>query len=130
MKALCSITLAIILTGCAGGGSSPAKDAHAPAPPSARQLSGNEISTQVIGRTHNSVTTAGQTFSETLTPDGSARINITGSPAATGDWTLKGDVLCVTYEAYGQECNIVKTDEQWLWFIDSNKGTTNNRFAR
>lgn len=129
MKNIYLVALLSLLIGCSGG-SSPAKDAHSPAPPAAKQLSGSQISTQFIGRLHQSVTASGQSFSEILTQDGRAKINITGSPEATGDWTLSGDVLCVTYEAYGKECNTVKADDQWFWFIDSTKGTTNNRFAR
>jgi len=30
----------------------------------------------------------------------------------------------------GEECNIVKANEQSFWFIDNVKGTTNNRFTR
>jgi len=130
MKAIYIVALAAFLSGCAGGGSSPAKDAHSPASPGAKQLSGSEISTQFVGRTHQSVTSGGQTFTETLTADGRAKIHITGSPEATGDWQIAGNIICVTYSAYGKECNIVKADEQWFWLIDSVKGTTNNRFPR
>jgi hypothetical protein len=130
MKAIYLATLVVVLTGCAGGGSSPAKDAHSPPPPSAIQISGSEISSQFIGRSHQSVTSSGQAFTEVLTADGKAKIQITGSPQDTGNWKITGDVICVTYSAYGEECNIVKVNEQWFWFIDNAKGTTNNRFAR
>jgi len=130
MKAMYITAILALLSGCAGGGSNPEKDAHSPAPASARQLSGAEISTQFVGRSHQSVTSGGQTFTEILTADGKAKIHIAGSPEATGGWKIAGDVVCVTYSAYGEECNIVKADDQWFWFIDSKGGTTNNRFAR
>jgi hypothetical protein len=130
MKALCSISLMILMCGCAGGVSSPAKEAHSPAPPGARQLSGAEITSQFIGRSHTSVTTSGASFSETLMQDGTARIQITGSPEKTGQWSITGDVLCVNYVAYGKECNIVKADDKYVWFVDSTKGTTNNSFTK
>jgi len=130
MKAIYMAALVALLSACAGGGSSPAKDAHSAPPPSAKQISGSEISSQFIGRSHQSVTSGGQAFTEVLTADGKARIQISGNPEATGNWKITGDVICVTYSAYGEECNIVKADEQWFWFIDKAKGTTNNRFAR
>ena len=130
MKAVYLAAVAVLLSGCAGGGSNPVKDAHSPASPTAKPLSGAEITTQFVGRSHQSVTSAGQTFSEILTADGKAKIHIAGSPEATGTWKIAGDVICVTYSAYGEECSIVKADEQWFWFIDSSKGTTNNRFPR
>ena len=130
MRAIYMTALTVLLSACAGGGSSPTKDAHAPPPPGARQISGSEISAQFIGRSHQSVTSSGQAFTEVLTADGKARIHITGDPEATGNWKITGDVICVTYSAYGEECNVVKADERWFWFIDNTKGTTNNRFAR
>jgi len=130
MKAIYIVALGAFLSGCAGGGSSLAKDAHSPALPGAKQLSGSEISTQFVGRSYQSVTTGGQTFTEILTSDGRAKINIAGNPEATGDWQITGDVICVRYSAYGKECNIVKADGQWFWLIDKDKGTTNNRFPR
>jgi hypothetical protein len=130
MKAIYMATLVVLLTGCAGGGSSPAEDAHSPPPPNARQISGSEISSQFIGRSHQSVTSGGQAFTEVLATDGKARIHITGNPEAAGTWKITGDVICVTYSAYGEECNIVKADEHGFWFIDNAKGTTNNRFPR
>lgn len=129
MKTIYLVALLSLLIGCSGG-SNPSRDAHSPASPAAKQLTGAQISNQFIGRSHRSVTSSGEPFSEILTHDGTAKINITGSPEATGDWTLSGDVLCVTYKAYGKECSTVKADDQWFWFIDSTKGTTNNRFAR
>ena len=130
MRAIYVTTLTVLLSACAGGGGSPAKDAHSPPPPGAKQISGSEISTQFIGRSHQSVTSGGQPFTEVLTADGKAKIHITGNPEAIGTWKITGDVICVTYSAYGEECNIVKADEQWFWFIDNAKGTTNNRFTR
>jgi hypothetical protein len=130
MKAIYMAALVTLLSGCAGGASSPAKDAHSPASPDARSLNGSEIAAQFVGRTHQSVTSGGQAFTEILTADGRARINIAGNPEATGDWKITGDVICVTYSAYGKECNIVKVNDQWFWLIDSAKGTTNNRFPR
>lgn len=130
MKTIPYLAIACLLTACAGGGSSPATDAHSPPSPQAKTLSGDEITSQFIGRPHSSVTSTGQPFSETLTPDGKARIRIAGSPEALGSWTLSGNVICVVYPAYGQECSIVKADDQFVWFVDSNKGGTNNRFGR
>ncbi len=130
MNARHSIIFFVLLTGCAGSDSNAMKDAHSPAPPGATQLNGTEIATQFIGRTHNSTTNGGQPFSETLMQDGTAKINISGNPGATGKWTISDDVICVAYSVYGEECSIVKTDGKWFWFIDSTKGTTNNRFAQ
>jgi hypothetical protein len=129
MKAHCSMIVAILLAGCAGSGDNAPNDAHSPAPPGATQLNGTEIAALFVGRTHNSTTTSGQPFTETLMQDGTAKINISGSPAATGKWSISDDVICVAYSAYGEECSIVKTDGKWFWFIDNTKGTTNNRFA-
>jgi hypothetical protein len=84
----------------------------------------------IRGRSHKSVTSGGQTFTEVLAPDGKASIEITGNPKATGSWKIAGDVICVTYSAYGEECSIVKADDQWFWFVDKVKGSTNNRFPR
>ena len=130
MKAIYTAAFTALLMGCASGGSSPAKDAHAPPPPGATKISGSEITSQFIGRSHQSVTASGQAFTEILTADGKARIHITGMPEATGSWKITGDVICVTYSAYGEECNIVKADERAFWLIDNVKGTTNNRFPR
>jgi hypothetical protein len=130
MKAIHLAVVAVLLAGCTGGGSSSIKDAHSPASPAAKQLSGAEISKQFIGRSHQSVTSGGQTFTELLTADGRAKINIAGDPEATGDWRIADDVICVNYSVYGKECSIVKADDRWFWFIDSTKGTTNNRFSR
>ncbi|OCX24805.1 hypothetical protein [Pseudomonas graminis] len=130
MKAIYIAAFAILLMGCASGASSPAKDAHSPPPPDAVKISGSEITNQFIGRSHQSVTTSGQSFTEILTTDGKAKIHITGMAEAAGSWEITGDVICVTYTAYGEECSIVKANEQWFWFIDNVKGTTNNRFHR
>lgn len=130
MKATYVAVFAALLIGCASDGHNPVKDAHSPPPPGARQLSGTEISGQFIGRPHQSVTSSGQTFTEVLSPDGNARIQISGNPEATGKWKITGDVICVTYSAYGEECNIVKADDHGFWFVDTAKGTTNNRFPR
>lgn len=130
MKAIHLVTLVALLSGCSGGGTSPAKDAHSAPSPGARQLDGGEISAQFVGRAHKSVTSGGQTFTEVLAPDGKATIEITGNPKATGNWKMAGDVICVTYSAYGEECSIVKADDQWFWFVDNVKGSTNNRFPR
>ncbi|HEX8594443.1 MAG TPA: hypothetical protein VF682_14370 [Pseudomonas sp.] len=130
MKAIYAAAFAVLLMGCASGGNSPAKDAHSAPPPNATEITGGEITSQFIGRSHQSVTTSGQSFTETLTADGKAKIHITGMPEASGNWKITGDVICVTYSAYGEECNIVKADEQSFWFIDNVKGTTNNRFPR
>jgi hypothetical protein len=130
MKAIYIAAFAALLMGCASGGSSPAKDAHSPPPPDAIKITGSEITNQFIGRSHQSVTTSGQSFTETLTADGKAKIHITGMAEAAGSWKVTGDVICVTYTAYGEECNIVKANEQSFWFIDNVKGTTNNRFTR
>ncbi|MBD8595325.1 MULTISPECIES: hypothetical protein [unclassified Pseudomonas] len=130
MKAICTAALTALLLGCATSGGNPAMDAHSLAPPGAAKLSGNDIASQFVGRSHQSVTSNGQSFSEILTADGAAKINMTGMPEAKGSWKITGDVICVTYSAYGEECNIVKADERWFWFVDSVKGTTNNRFAR
>lgn len=106
-----------------------ATDAHAAAPASAKQLSGSEIRSMVIGRQHSSVTTTGYPFSETLNPDGTATIQISSEPTQTGNWTLTDDVICVAYAKYGKECNKVLSDGVAIWFVDNLKNTTNNKFS-
>lgn len=130
MKAIYITAFAILLMGCVSGGSSPAKEAHSPPPPDAVKISGSEITNQFVGRSHQSVTTTGKSFTEILTADGKAKIHIAGMDEATGSWKITGDIICVAYSAYGEECSIVKANEQWFWFIDNVKGTTNNRFHR
>ncbi|MGV8920039.1 MAG: hypothetical protein ACOH2R_19905 [Pseudomonas sp.] len=130
MSRLYLIALVICLAGCAQGGNSPAADAHAPAPPTAKQLKGNEINAALIGRSHQSVTTTGYSFTEMLMEDGTAVITITGNPTQRGKWKVTGDVICVTYPEYGEECNTVSADAQSIWLIDNTKKTTNNKFSR
>jgi len=101
MKAIYLATLVVVLSGCASGGSSPAKDAHSPPPPGAIQISGSEISSQFIGRSHQSVTSSGQAFTEVLTADGKAKIQITGSPQETGNWKLEDHRRCYLCDVFG-----------------------------
>jgi hypothetical protein len=104
-------------------------DAHADAPPTAKQLNASEINSTVIGRKHSSVTSTGYPFSETLNPDGTATIKISSEPMQTGAWVITEDVICVSYQKYGKECNKVLSDGVTIWFVDSVKNKTNNKFT-
>ncbi|MGY4490670.1 hypothetical protein [Pseudomonas sp. TE3610] len=130
MKILCPAALLILMAGCAAPHSGPANDAHAPAPASAVELKGDAIRSALVGRQLSSVTADGKPFTETYSPDGIATITISGSAAQKGSWQINEGVMCVNYAAYGQECNTIKADDQWVWLIDSTKMTTNNRFSR
>lgn len=131
MSKLLTLTLVLIcMGGCASGGhQTTAADAHSPPPANAKQLSGGEINSKVIGRTHSSVTTTGYQFTEILNPDGSAIIEISSESKQKGSWVLTDDVICVEYQKYGKECNKVFTDGVRIWFVDSEKNTTNNTFT-
>lgn len=123
------VVLSLLLTGCANSGSDAAAKAHAPAPENAKQLSGSEIQSVVIGRKHSSVTSTGHSFSETLNPDGTATIEISGDGKQRGSWVITDNIICVSYQKYGKECNIVRSDGNSIWFVDSEKHTTNNKFS-
>ncbi|MCS3838722.1 hypothetical protein HNR03_003330 [Pseudomonas sp. JAI111] len=118
----------LYMTGCSSSGHQTAADAHAAAPANAKQLSGSEINSTVIGRKHSSVTSTGYPFTETLNPDGTAVIQISSDPEQAGHWVIMEDVICVTYQKYGKECNKVLTDGVAIWFVDSVNNKTNNKF--
>lgn len=119
----------LFMAGCSSSGHQAAVDAHADAPASAKQLSASEINATVIGRKHSSVTSTGYPFSETLNPDGTAEIQISSESMQTGRWVIVEDVICVTYQKYGKECNKVLTDGVSIWFVDSVNNKTNNKFT-
>jgi|GEM_PF-2541971 PBP1b-binding outer membrane lipoprotein LpoB len=119
----------LFMTGCSSSGRQSAADAHADAPANAKQLSGSEINSAVIGRKHSSVTYTGYPFTEILNPDGTAIIQISSEPMQTGQWIITEDVICVTYQKYGKECNKVLTDGVAIWFVDSVNNKTNNKFT-
>lgn len=119
----------LLMAGCSSSGHQAALDAHADAPPTAKQLSASEINSTVIGRKHSSVTSTGYPFSETLNPDGTATIQISSEPMQTGAWVITEDVICVSYQKYGKECNKVLSDGVTIWFVDSVKNKTNNKFT-
>lgn len=119
----------LCLVGCSSSGHQAAVDAHADAPANAKQLSGSEINSTVIGRKHSSVTSTGYPFSETLNADGTAKIQISSEAMQSGTWVITGDVICVTYQKYGKECNKVLSDGSTIWFVDSVKNKTNNKFT-
>jgi PBP1b-binding outer membrane lipoprotein LpoB len=127
-KILCAAVV-LFITGCSSSGHQAAVDAHADAPAHAKQLSGSEINSTVIGRKHSSVTSTGYPFSETLSPDGTARIQISSESMQSGTWVITEDVICITYQKYGKECNKVLSDGVTIWFVDSVKNTTNNKFT-
>jgi len=119
----------LFMTGCSSSGRQSAADAHADAPANAKQLSGSEINSAVIGRKHSSVTSTGYPFTEILNPDGTAIIQISSEPMQSGQWVITEDVICVTYQKYGKECNKVLTDGVAIWFVDSVNNKTNNKFT-
>ncbi|VVM43651.1 hypothetical protein PS645_00380 [Pseudomonas fluorescens] len=121
--------LGLFMTGCSSSGHQAAADAHAAAPASAKQLNASEINSTVIGRQHSSVTSTGYPFSETLNPDGTAVINISGESTQKGNWVITKDVICVSYQKYGKECNKVLSDGNSFWFVDSTTNKTNNKFS-
>lgn len=121
--------LALFITGCSSSGHQAAADAHAAAPASAKQLTASEINSTVIGRKHSSVTSSGYSFSETLNPDGTAVITISGESMQKGSWVMTEDVICVSYQKYGKECNKVLSDGTAIWFVDSTTNKTNNKFS-
>ncbi|MDB6143848.1 MAG: hypothetical protein JWP80_2892 [Pseudomonas sp.] len=128
-KVIIYSAVVLFMTGCSSSGHQSAADAHAAAPANAKQLSGGEISSTFIGRTHSSVTSTGYTFSETLNADGTATIQISGEPRQSGSWVITEDVICVTYQKYGKECNKVLSDGVAVWFVDSVSNKTNNMFS-
>ncbi|TFB40915.1 MULTISPECIES: hypothetical protein [unclassified Pseudomonas] len=127
-KLLTAITVAFFLSGCSSGPQIP-NDAHTPAPAGAKQLSGDEIHQVLIGRELKSKTAKGEPFSETLSPGGAALIKIANYPEIKGNWTVAGDVICVTYKEYGKECNTVHSDGASVWLVDQNTKTNNNKFS-
>lgn len=129
MTKLLPVVVALLLAGCSSGHQA-AMDAHAPAPEDARQLKGSEINEALIGRQLSSVTSTGYKFSETLNLDGTATIEIKGELRQSGRWTIAEDVICVTYQKYGKECNTVRTDGDSVWLVDKTSNTTNNKFSR
>lgn len=125
-KLLTAIAVAVFLPGCSSG---PPNDAHSPAPPGAKQLSGDEIHQVLIGRELKSKTAKGEPFSETLSPGGAALIKIANYPEAEGNWTVAADVICVTYKAYGKKCNTVHIDSASVWLVDEESKKINNKFS-
>lgn len=123
------LMVALFMTGCSSSGHQAAVEAHADAPPSAKQLSASEINSTVIGRKHSSVTSTGYPFSEVLNADGTAIIQISSEPMQSGSWVIVEDVICVTYQKYGKECNKVLSDGYTIWFVDSVNNKTNNKFT-
>ncbi|CAI8739011.1 hypothetical protein [Pseudomonas sp. fls2-241-R2A-110] len=119
----------LFMTSCSSSEHQTAVDAHADAPASAKQLNGSEINATVIGRKHSSVTSTGYPFTETLNPDGTAVIQISSDPMQSGYWVITENVICVTYQKYGKECNKVLTDGVAVWFVDSVNNKTNNKFT-
>jgi hypothetical protein len=119
----------LLMAACTSSGHQAAADAHANPPPTAKTLSASEINATVIGRKHASVTSTGYPFSETLNPDGTATIKISTEAIQTGAWVMSDDVLCVTYQKYGKECNKVLSDGVSIWFVDSVSKKTNNKFS-
>ena len=106
-----------------------AADAHSAPPASARQLSGGEIQSTLVGHKLSSLTESGYPFSETLNADGTSTINISTESTQHGTWKVSGDVVCISYAKYGEECNYFRTDGVSYWSIDKAKNTTNNKFA-
>ncbi|WP_150746519.1 hypothetical protein [Pseudomonas fluorescens] len=125
---LCAAVI-LCMAGCSSSGNKAALDAHADAPANAKQLSGSEINSTVIGRKHSSVTSTGYPFSETLLADGTARIQISSESMQSGNWVITEDVICITYQKYGKECNKVLSDGSTIWFVDSMTNKTNNKFT-
>lgn len=119
----------LFMAGCSSSGHQAAVDAHADAPANAKQPNASEINSTVIGRKHSSVTSTGYPFSETLNPDGTAVIQISSESMQNGRWVIVEDVICVTYQKYGKECNKVLSDGTTLWFVDSMSNKTNNKFT-
>lgn len=128
-KTLLCTAVVFCMAGCSSSGHQAAVDAHGDVPASAKRLNGSEINSTIIGRKHSSVTATGYPFSETLNADGTATIKIYSDPLQSGTWTLTDDVLCVSYQKYGKECNKVLSDGTTTWFVDSVKNTTNNTFS-
>lgn len=93
------------------------------------QLSGDEIHQVLIGRELKSKTAKGEPFPETLSPGGAALIKIANYPEVKGNWTVAGDVICVTYKEYGKECNTVHSDGASVLLVDQNTKKTNNKFS-
>ncbi|MDQ3201546.1 MAG: hypothetical protein M3Q94_05165 [Pseudomonadota bacterium] len=128
-KLILCLLMVLFMTGCASSGHQAAADAHADAPPSAKQLSAGEINSTVIGREHSSVTATGYSFTETLNPDGTAVIKISSEALQKGYWVMTEDIICVSYQKYGKECNKVLSDGASIWFVDSTTHKTNNKFS-
>ncbi|WP_150770235.1 hypothetical protein [Pseudomonas fluorescens] len=128
-KLLLCAAVFLCMAGCSSSGHQAAADAHADAPANAKQLSGSEINSTVVGRKHSSVTSTGYPFSETLNPDGTSMIQISSEPMQSGTWVITEDIICVSYQKYGKECNKVLSDGVTIWFVDSVKNTTNNKFT-
>lgn len=127
-KLLTTLAMALFLVGCSSGPHTP-NDAHSLPPPGARQLSGAEIEQTLIGRKLTSVTATGHDFWETLNRDGTAKIQIASDKVEKGHWKVAGDVICVNYEKYGEECSTAHSDGVSVWLVDHTKKTTNNKFT-
>lgn len=128
-KIILSAVVLLCIAGCSSSGHQAAADAHADAPASAKQLNSNEINSTIIGRKHSSVTSTGYPFSETLNTDGTANIQISSEPMQSGTWVIEDDVICISYQKYGKECNKVLIEGTTIWFVDSVKNKTNNKFT-
>lgn len=129
MKNLIFCAVAILfMIGCASSGNQAALDAHADAPATAKQLTGSEIKTTVIGRKHSSVTSTGYPFSQVLSADGTAQIKISSESMQSGSWVVTEDVICITYQKYGKECSRVLSEGSAIWFVDNVTNKTHNKF--
>lgn len=128
-KLLLCAAMMLCMAGCSSSGHQAAADAHADAPANAKQLSGSEINSTVVGRKHSSVTSSGYPFSETLSADGTSKIQISSETLQSGTWVITDDVICITYQKYGKECNKVLSDGVTIWFVDSVSNKTNNKFT-
>lgn len=128
-KLLLCAAMMLCMGGCSSSGHQAAADAHADAPANAKQLSGSEINSTVVGRKHSSVTSSGYPFSETLNADGTSKIQISSETLQSGTWVITDDVICITYQKYGKECNKVLSDGVTIWFVDSVSNKTNNKFT-
>lgn len=128
LRLLTAASFALVLAGCSSGQRA-TDDSHSPAPASAQPLSGAQIQQAMVGRKLESRTAKGEPFWQTLSPGGAAIIKIADYSEAKGNWTISGDVICVTYKEYGEECNTVRSDGASIWLIDEQKKTTNNKFT-
>ncbi|WP_416426927.1 hypothetical protein RAM80_12900 [Pseudomonas sp. App30] len=128
MKGICLTALVILLAGCAMHD----ERTNDPRDPSANamDLKGDAISSALVGRPHRGINRDGQPYSETFQADGTAVLSMGGTGPQKGSWQVTESTLCVNYAAYGNKCNNVKADDQWIWLIDTTNMTTNNRISR